>query len=121
MDIVQLTQMILDLNIFDGDTSKLANASNALATIALAAQSGKRWNIGVVTAGYSAAPTGGLLTVYEGGNPIFQVPITDAGPTPVLIYRRGAPGNAMSIVLSAGGSGITGYLNADAVALPKNK
>lgn len=120
MDLSQILQTMLDLNMFDGDTGKLANASNAAATLTLAAQNGKRWHIGVVTVGYSAAPTGGLLTINEGGNPIFVVPITDAGPTSVLVFRRSAPGNAMSLVLSAGGSGIVGYINADAVALPKD-
>jgi len=118
MDLIKLFQLLLDLTIFDGDTSRLANASNAAVTITLPASPKKRWHIGRVVVGYSAAPTAGLLSVYENANPLFRVPVTAAGPTPVEVFRRGAAGNLMTVVLSAGGSGIVGYVNVEAVARP---
>jgi hypothetical protein len=117
MELIKLFLQMLALSIFDGDTGLLGNGSNAVVTLTLSARPSKRWNIGKVTVGYSAAPTGGLLTVNEGGNPIFVVPISAAGPTAVAISRRGAAGNPMTISLSAGGSGIVGYVNVEAVAL----
>lgn len=114
MDLTKLIQYLINMSIFDANTSHLGNASNAAVTVTLDAENGRRWNMGLVTVGYSATPTNGLLTIYEGANPIFQVPITSSGPTTVSVFRRGAGGNAMSAVLSAGGSGITGYVNVEA-------
>lgn len=115
MDVINILQTMLSLYLFDGDTSKLANASNGVATVTLPATLGKRWSIGLVTVGYNAAPTGGLLTVLEGANPIFVAPITNSNATPVGVYRRGNRGNPMTITLSAGGSNVVGYVNVEAV------
>jgi len=99
--------------IFEGLTNRLTSQSNGIATVSLAALTGKVPYIGLVTVGYSDTPTGGLLTVYVGANPIFRVPITTGGPVVIPVYKRGNAGDAMSVSLSAGGSGITGYVNVE--------
>lgn len=104
-----------ELTFFPADTGKLAQATNGNATVTLAAEAGKIWAMGLVTVGYSDTPTGGLLTIFDGANPIFRVPITQSNPTPVPVYRYGGAGNQMSATLSAGGSGIVGYINVEAV------
>lgn len=114
MDLTKLLQLIINMNIFDAKTERIGSASNSTVTLSLPAYPGKRWYVVLVTVGYSAAPTGGLLTVLESANPVFRVPIADARPTAVAPLLRGAPGNAMTITLSAGGSGITGYANVGA-------
>ncbi len=110
-----LLQKMLDLEAYPPSAALLANAVNGLATVTLPADTaGRRWHIDLVTVSYSAAPTGGLLTVISGATPIFQVDITAAGPTTIAVFRDGNGGAALSIVLSAGGSGITGRINANA-------
>lgn len=102
---------------FEADTAHLGQATNSPVTIILPATLGQLWAIGLVVVSFSDTPTGAILTVFEGANPVFKVSITQSNPTPVPVYRSGAIGNPMTITLSAGGSGITGYLNVEAEAI----
>ena len=86
-----------------------APSSNTAAVLTIPAGdviSGIAWS-------YSAAPTGGALTVANGTTTVFSVEITAGGPgfftfDPPLI---GSPGSSLTITLAAGGSGISGKLN----------
>lgn len=113
MDLITLIKYMLNLSIFDGNAAYTKSASNAAATVALAAKQATRWHVANVTVAYSDTPTNGLLTVTDTSSVIFQVAIPVAGPVTVQVYRRGGLGAALNITLSAGGSGITGYVNAD--------
>jgi len=111
-----LLQKLLDLNGYPPDNSKIASGSNAAAVVTLAADTTdrKNWHIDTVTVSYSAAPTAGVLTVFAGATPVFQVDITAAGPTTLAVFKDGENAGAMSVSLSAGGSGITGRVNVNA-------
>ena len=111
-----LLQQQLDFYAYDPDGTKLANAVNGIAQVTLPADVNNKgqWYIDTVAVSYSAAPTGGLLTVYAGATPIFQVDIIAGGVTTVAVFKKGVDGGAMSVALSAGGSGITGRINVNA-------
>lgn len=85
--------------------------TNAACVVTLAADSQARWHIGGLAFGYSAAPTGGLLTISD-GTTSFSIPITSAGygwhnfPTGLTFSKN----KAVTITLAAGGSGVVGYL-----------
>lgn len=110
-----LTQM-LALGAYPPDGSKLAEGVNAAAIVQLAADANGdgAWHVDTVTVSYSAAPTGGLFTVYAGATPIFRVDIIAGGPTTFGVFKNSEPGAPLTLVLSAGGSGITGRLNVNA-------
>lgn len=76
-----------------------------------AAAADHRWRLRAVIAGYSAAPTGGLLTISDGAAVIFSVPVAAGGliPLPPLDIQCGA-GKSITGTLAAGGAGITGYV-----------
>lgn len=67
---------------------------------------------------YSGTPTGGLLTVTVGGSTVFRQAVTASGVGPVevegivspRIASTGLPAEIV-VTLSAGGAGVTGYLN----------
>ncbi len=90
-------------------------AANLAATITYAAAgAGRAHVLHQLDASYSAAPTGGRLTVQNGATTIFDVDINAAGPQrfvfdpPIL----GSANSALTITLAAGGTGISGKLNA---------
>lgn len=90
-------------------------AANADATATLAADSAQFWVVDEITWSYSAAPTGGRLTVTLGSTVIVDIDITAGGPG-VIAYEKprytGTKNEILSITLAAGGSGITGKVSA---------
>ncbi len=63
---------------------------------------------------YSAAPTGGKVTVADSTGVIFSLAITAAGPDAIDFGKYplvAAEGSALVVFLDAGGSGISGKLN----------
>lgn len=89
-------------------------AANTTVVITYAAVSTKRHVIGGVAWSYSAAPTGGKVTVEdEAGTVIFEIDITAAGPgeVPFRVPKRGRENKDLIITLAAGGVGIVGKLN----------
>lgn len=70
--------------------------------------------LGGISASYSAAPTGGGITITDGGTTIYQSDIILGGVTNIQFNPplRSASNSALVITLAAGGSGITGKLNA---------
>lgn len=86
-------------------------APNTAVTITLPANT--RWELaGCILWSYSAAPTGGRLTVAGGGFGI-DVDIIAGGPgfIPFTIPQHATGDNAIVITLAAGGAGIVGKLN----------
>lgn len=91
-------------------------ASNTVSIITYAAAgSGVSHVISALSFGYDGNPTGATLKMEDGsGNIIFRIPITQSGAgfIPFNGNKRGTTNTAMIITLSAGGSGVTGYINA---------
>lgn len=94
-------------------------ASNTAASVTLAARpTGERYLIRTIECGYTADPTGGQVTIYDVGTPIFSVPITKGGTLQLMPDRIMSPASAVTVTLTAGGSGITGHLNVGYGILP---
>jgi hypothetical protein len=90
-----------------------ATATNAAAVVTYAAAGVEiAHSIAGVSWSYSAAPTGGSLTIADGSNTILSVDITAAGPGFLNFSpsKIGTPNQSMTITLAAGGSGIVGKL-----------
>lgn len=88
-----------------------ATATNAAATLTYAAAgSGVSHVIGGIVFSYSGTPTGGSLTITDGGVTVFSVDITASGPGPIVFPRpmKFAANSAVVVTLAAGGSGIVG-------------
>lgn len=99
--------------------AKLDAAANALASVTYAAVTGHRHHAVVVAWSYSAAPTGGKLTIKDGVTAVFEVDITAAGPGSIpLPPVRGTANTALVVELAAGGVAVTGKLNVAAFPEP---
>jgi hypothetical protein len=91
-----------------------APAANTAAVVTLPAITGKAHVLTHVSYSYSGAPTGGSLTISDGGNVVFEQAVTATGPGEVslpLAGIAGTTGNAVTITLAAGGASVTGRLN----------
>lgn len=87
-------------------------AANTAAEITLFNIAGIPQVIGGVAWGYDADPTGGSLTITDGTDTLFYVPITKGGPgyfNFIPPMKSGADG--FVITLAAGGEGVTGSLS----------
>lgn len=92
-----------------------APASNTAAVITYAAPgAGFRHVLSGVAWSYDADPTAGSLTITDGGNTIFKIAVTNKGPgfIPFDPPKMAGDNAALVITLAAGGSGITGVVNA---------
>lgn len=90
----------------------VTSPENIDVVVLLTAAPGKRGSIaGLTTFSYSAAPTGGRLTVKDGATTLFDVDITAAGPGPLPLVYTGSVNTALTVTLAAGGSGVIGKLN----------
>lgn len=90
---------------------KLDAAANALASVTFAAVPGERHHAFHVHWSYSAAPTGGKLTVKDGATVIDEVDIIAGGPGSLSLPPAvGTANTAMTVELAAGGASITGKL-----------
>lgn len=108
-----MTNKLLPIKATTADTATAA--ANTAVVLTYAASTGFQHRIQKIVASYSAAPTGGGLTIQDGsGTTVFQAHITGAGPvefdlSPGLI---GSEGTALIITLAAGGGSVVGMLNA---------
>lgn len=96
------------------DSIKLSNhapSSNVAAVVTLAATASKKQVLHSVQWSYDAAPTGGTLTIAQGGTTVFIVSITAAGPGGFDITIPGNTNEAVTATLAAGGGGISGKIN----------
>jgi hypothetical protein len=94
------------------DTATAA-ANTAVAITLAAGGAGVSHIIGGIIWSYSAAPTGGTLTITDGGTTVFQLDITSSGVKD-LFFRRPLKFSANSqvvITLSAAGASVVGKLN----------
>ena len=89
------------------------SAANTAVTVTLAAVAGQRHRLTMCTWSYSAAPTGGRLTVVDGATTVVDVDVTtvltEALPLPPGGIT-GTSGAAMAITLAAAGAGIIGKI-----------
>ena len=87
-------------------------AAATAAVITKAAVAGRRWLIHNIQWSYSAAPTGGKLTITDGGTTIFDIDITAAGPGSVDLTLKGSLNSAVVITLASGAGAVVGKLQA---------
>jgi hypothetical protein len=99
-----------------GTPQHATSDANDTAVITLAAATDTIHALDSLQWSYSAAPTGGKLTIAIGGSTVWEVDITAAGAGPNIIFPKGVyqtTGNeAMVLTLAAGGGAIVGKLNA---------
>lgn len=89
-------------------------AANTAVTQTFAAVVGKSHRLTSLAVSYSAAPTGGRVTVSDGGTVVFEVDVTAAGPVSVPLPGGGLQGTAntaMTVTLAAGGAAVIGKVN----------
>lgn len=94
----------------DVESARHYPASNTAATQTLGALTLKRYVVAKVMWSYSAAPTGGRLTITDGGTTIFDVDIIAGGPGTISLMIPTNVNSEVIVTLAAGGVGITGKL-----------
>jgi hypothetical protein len=97
-----------------------APAANTAAVVIIAGEPRRHTLICGLQWSYNAAPTGGALTVVQGGNTIWQVDIPTSGvgfipSDETLKWKCPNEGQAVTVTLAAGGAAVTGKLNVQAV------
>jgi hypothetical protein len=96
-----------------------ASAGGAAVSLTLAADAARPGNIFQIISSYSAAPTGGRLSISDGSNTLFDIDIVASGPLvinwPVPVC--GGPNVTLTVTLAAPGGAIVGKLNILAFAL----
>ena len=92
-------------------------AANTAAVVTLSAGGSGVFNVlGGVYWSYSGDPSGGSLTITDGGSTVFKVDITKGGPGffPFNPLLTGGDNAAVVATLAAGGSSISGIVNVHA-------
>ncbi len=92
-----------------------APTSDTAAVLTYAASTvGQRHVIDGVQWSYNATPTGGSIIITNAGTTVFSVSVTAAGPGffPFDPPLTGSENSALVITLAAGGSNVTGKINA---------
>lgn len=89
-----------------------APVANTAAVITLAATPSYQHFIHGVQWSYSAAPTGGKLTITVAGSTVFEVDITASGPGGFNFGIPGGTNQAVVVTLAAGTGSIVGKVNA---------
>lgn len=103
---------------FVNDPTGQAPTSNTAAVCTLTGAASMSWIVRAIRYSYTAAPTGGSLTVAwaDGGTNYSEILyISAGGPNSIPMNDRRFPqGATVTITLAAGGSGISGSVYADA-------
>lgn len=89
-------------------------AANTAVVATFAAVAAQTHRLTVLVVSYSAAPTGGRITVADGGTTVLDVDLTAAGPLVVPLPAGGIEGSvntAMTVTLAAGGAAVVGKVN----------
>lgn len=99
-----------------GDVNSFATGtSGASATVTITAPgAGLYILVERIEASYSAAPTGGRITVNDGTNNIFDLDITAAGPSAFVPERLIGPNLGVTVVLAGGGGSVVSKVNVKA-------
>ena len=93
-------------------TDRSTGGAGAAATVAISSVAGVHTYLGGVIWSYSAAPTGGKLTVESAAGTLFEVDISGAGPGQVVFHQPLALGTgAVTLTLAAPGGAVVGKLN----------
>jgi len=100
-----------------GTTLDHQPAANTAAVVTLTAPSnhppGSAWIMGGLAWSYDDNPTGGNLSITNGGTTAFSIDITRGGAG-IIVYQqpqRADDGAEVVVTLAAGGAGITGKVN----------
>jgi hypothetical protein len=97
-----------------GDPVSATAAANTAVVITIAGVAGQAICINALSASYSVAVAGGLLTIVVNGVTIYQIDITAIGPVTIPLPDSGiecALGQNAVITLAAGGATAIGKLN----------
>lgn len=89
-------------------------SANAAAVVTLAAAgAGKRHVMASVEYSYDNDPTGGSLTITDGGTAVFKVDLPASGPGSFrwIPPKRFAANSAVVATLAAAGAGVSGIVN----------
>lgn len=89
-------------------------AANTAAVVTLPAVAGRINVVKYLAWSYSGAPTGGRLSITDGGVTVFDVDITAGGHGSIPLgpgFQSGARNAAVVATLAAGGVGLTGKLS----------
>lgn len=88
-------------------------AANTAAVVTLAADTSRRNGIASIHYSYSAAPTGGRLTITDGGTTVFNIDIIAGGENSLYFDPplAGLHNSAVVVTLAAGGGVVVGKLN----------
>jgi hypothetical protein len=86
-------------------------SAGAATTITLAAATNYAFTIQDIQWSYSAAPTGGKLTIANDGVTELEFDITAAGPGSLSLYFPGTVSKAVVVTLAAPGGAVVGKLN----------
>lgn len=97
---------------FDPNATGTAAANTAVA-LTFAALAGRSHAMHSIEWSYSGAPTGGSLSITDGGTTVFQTDIAAAGPGTITFKppRKAKQNSAVVVTLAAGGAGVVGKLN----------
>lgn len=90
-------------------------AAATAAVLTYAADTGVAHGLWEITYSYSAAPTGGRLTVTDGASDVvLDIDITAAGPNQLIFPKGklGTAGRSMVVTLASGAGAVVGKLNA---------
>jgi hypothetical protein len=97
-----------------GTSKTHAPAADTAAVVTLAAAGeGVSHVITGIYFGYDDTPTGGSLTVTDGGSTVFQIPVTAAGAgfIPFDPPLKGTANSEVVVTLAAGGGSVSGAVN----------
>lgn len=100
--------------VYEAQASDFATAAaNTAVVITYAASKHGGQVIKEIQADYSATPTGGMVTITEGGTTVRQFPVT--GTSRTITFADGGlrtgKNQAVVITLAAGSGSVVGYLN----------
>jgi hypothetical protein len=94
-------------------TAHNTSAANAAALVTIAAPgAGLAIQLTNLFFGYSDAPTAGTLTIASAGLTSIVIPVTSGGAGFLNIPIRANVNTALTVTLSAGGTGLIGYCSA---------
>ena len=108
--------VVLALQTKEAVAAHIATGTNAAATITIAAAGADVSNlVSGVSWSYNGLPTGGRITISDGETIVYDIDITAAGTGFLPVMRKGSANTAMTVTLAAGGSGVVGKINLDAI------